>query len=82
MLDKRTPFRAEHVKLLNDLREAGKIFCAGPFSDATGAVIIFKGTQNDALEFVEADPYVKNDLVPSFEVKEWIVGVGGDVLST
>jgi uncharacterized protein YciI len=36
----------------------------------------------DALEFVEADPYVKNDLVPSYEVKEWMVGIGGDVLST
>mgnify|MGYP001966549513 CR=1 FL=1 len=68
--------------MANDLREAGKILCAGPLSDATGAIFIFKGTQMDALEFVEADPYVKNDLVPSYEVKEWMVGIGGDVLST
>ena len=80
ILEKRTPFRAEHLALANDLRAEGKILCAGALSDATGAIFIFKGTQADALAFIEADPYVLNNLVPSYDLKEWMVGIGGDVL--
>lgn len=81
MLEKRTPYRAEHLAILNQMREDGKILCAGPMTDSSGALFIFKTTQADVMEFIEKDPYVKADLVPSYEIKEWIVGIGGDVVS-
>jgi uncharacterized protein YciI len=81
ILEKRTPYREEHLGLANDMVKAGKMFCGGPMSDASGALFIFKGSQAEAVEFVENDPYVKAGLVPSYEIKQWAVGVNGDVLS-
>ena len=56
------------------------MLCAGPYADASGAMFIFTKSQTDAIEFVEKDDYVKNDLVPSYEIKQWTVGVNGNIL--
>ena len=80
ILEKRAPYREAHLKLSNDLVKEGKMLCAGPYADASGAMFIFTKSQTDAIEFVEKDDYVKNDLVPSYEIKQWTVGVNGNIL--
>ena len=41
------------------------------------AVLIFRSQGvDDAEEFVKTDPYVKNGLVKSWELREWEVVVG------
>lgn len=80
ILDKRGPYREEHLGLAKDLVKEGKMLCAGPYSDASGALFIFTKSQTDAIEFVEKDPYVKAGLVPSYEIKQWSVGVNGEIL--
>jgi uncharacterized protein YciI len=81
ILELRGPHRPEHLRLLNDLREAGRLLGAGPWSPPTGALFLFRGESPDvAKQFAEADPYVKNQLVTSYTIREWTVVVG-DLLS-
>ena len=80
ILEKRAPYREAHLKLANDLVKEGKMLCAGPYADSSGAMFIFTKSQSDAIEFIEKDSYVLNNLVPSYEIKQWTVGVNGDIL--
>lgn len=80
ILEKRGPYREEHLGLANELVKQGKMLCAGPYADASGALFIFSKSQTDAIEFIEKDPYVKAGLVPSYKVVQWAVGVNGQIL--
>lgn len=77
ILEKRAPFRAEHIAGAKAGAEEGKIVFAGAFGDQPeGALFIFKdSSEADVKSFVQADPYVKNGLVPSFTIKPYAVVV-------
>mgnify|MGYP003975930021 CR=1 FL=1 len=78
ILEKRTPFRPEHINLAKDFVNNKHIKAGGPYADASGALFVFQ-VEDDALvhEFVNADPYVSAGLVTSHRVRELTVGVGG-----
>jgi hypothetical protein len=82
-LDKRAPFRPEHLKMAWASVERGELVLAGALADpADGAVLVFTGESPAAAEaFALADPYVKNGLVKRWFVRKWTTVVGKDAAS-
>jgi uncharacterized protein YciI len=79
VLERRTPFRADHLALARELHAAGKLLIAGAFDPPTdGAMFIFDVASADEVEaaFVARDPYVKNGVVTRHRIRPWNVVVG------
>lgn len=78
MVNKRAPYRAEHLQLIKDAHERGEIVMAGAVGDPVdGAVLVFRSDSPAVAEkFVMADPYVKNGLVTRWKVKPWTLVAG------
>lgn len=77
-VEKRKLFRDEHLSLVKQYYNEGKLLMAGAFDPADGAALIFKvAEQNEVEEFVANDPYVVNNLITKWYVKKWSVVVGG-----
>jgi uncharacterized protein YciI len=76
MLDKRVPHRDAHLEHARRWKDDGRILMAGAVGDPPhGAVFVF--TEGDAAqEFVDADPYVRAELVTAFRVEPWNVVIG------
>jgi uncharacterized protein YciI len=78
VLEKRTPYRPDHLSLANEAQAAGKLVLAGAFDPPSdGALFIFKAASAAEVEdFVRRDPYVKNGVVTGWRVKPWTVVIG------
>ena len=78
-INRRAPYRAEHLKLVNAAQERGELVMAGAFSDPVdGAALVFKTADPSVPKrFAQEDPYVKNGLVKNWRVRGWTVVVGG-----
>lgn len=78
MINRRAPYREEHLRLIRDGHGRGEILMAGAVGDPPdGAVLVFRAASADVAEkFVREDPYVKNGLVVSWKVKPWTVVAG------
>lgn len=79
-VEKRAPYRSEHLALAKSAYEDGDLVMAGALADpADGAVLVFKGDGPEAAEaFAQNDPYVKNGLISEWSVRPWTVVVGGE----
>lgn len=77
-VEKRAPYRTEHLKMAEEAHQNGSLIMAGAMAEpADGAVLIFKGeSPKIAEDFAKNDPYVKNGLIKSWEVRPWTVVVG------
>ncbi len=81
-LERRTPLRPEHLALAQAAHERGELLIAGALfvgadGPATGAAFVFRGDTPAAAEaFVAADPYVREGLVPDWQVRSWSVVIG------
>ncbi|HET8964769.1 MAG TPA: YciI-like protein [Candidatus Acidoferrum sp.] len=77
-VNRRAPFREEHLRLARASYDRGEIQLAGALADpADGALLIFCGESAAAAEeFVNNDPYVRNGLVKKWHVRKWSVVVG------
>ena len=74
VVEKRAPFRADHLELVAREKEAGRIVLAGAVGDPPhGAHIVFRGDAEAAERFAAADPYVANGIVTSRRVEPWMV---------
>jgi uncharacterized protein len=77
ILEKRGPYRPEHLKLAEDYLKDGAIIYGGPFTPPSGALFIFSVDGRESVEaFVAKDPYVANGLVTTYTIKEWNVLIG------
>lgn len=78
-VEKRAPYREEHLKLIQEAHKIGDLLMAGALADpADAGVFIFKGeTPEIAEDFAKNDPYVLNGLIKEWEVRPWNVVVGG-----
>ena len=78
-VEKRVPFREEHLKSIKEAHSNGDLIMAGALAEpADAGVFIFKGETPEAAEnFAKNDPYVLNDLIIEWEVRPWNVVVGG-----
>ncbi len=78
-VERRTEFREIHLGLAKKFQESGSLIMGGALNPADQAVIIFRCESKDVVEdFVSQDPYVKNGLILSWDIKEWTVVVGGE----
>jgi uncharacterized protein len=79
-VEKRAPFRAEHLELGRQAHVRGELVLAGALAEpADGALLVFRGESPDvAKAFANADPYVKNGLVKAWRVRKWNTVIGGD----
>ena len=77
-LERRTPLRPEHLELAEAAHGRGELVMAGALSDpADRAVLVFRGDDaTTAKAFAEADPYVRQGLVRSWQVRPWTVLIG------
>ena len=79
-LERRAEYRAEHLDLAKAAVARGELRLAGALADpADEAVLVFAGDDRRVAEdFARADPYVHNELVTSWSVREWTVVAGVD----
>lgn len=79
-VEKRTAYRAEHLRYAQDAQKNGHLVMAGALADpADGAVLIFRADSPEvAREFALNDPYVRNGLIAGWEVREWTVVIGNE----
>jgi uncharacterized protein len=71
ILERRTPYREEHLNKIRAGKEDGRILMAGPLGDPPhGAAIVF-AERTQAETFVQEDPYVQGGLVTSWHVQLW-----------
>ncbi len=77
-LEKRAPFRAEHIDLARKALGRGELVLAGDLAEpADGAVLIFSGAHPGAAEeFARNDNYVRNGLIKNWHVRKWTTVVG------
>lgn len=78
-IEKRAPYRKEHLDYANTAHERGDLVMAGALDEpADGAVLVFKGEDSVVVEeFAKNDPYVKNGLIMEWKVRPWTVVIGG-----
>ena len=77
-MDRRGPFRAEHLALIQKAHDRGELVMAGALADpADGAVLVFRGPSPEPAEsFAQSDPYVLNGLVKQWRVRKWNTVLG------
>lgn len=78
-IEKRAPYREEHLKHAEEAHKRGALVMGGALADPVdGAVLVFKGENPSvAEEFARNDPYVKNGLITEWQVRQWVVVIGG-----
>ncbi len=79
IVERRAPFRAEHLSKASELHDRGVIAMAGAAGDPPDhAVFVFATDRRDDVEeFARTDPYVLNGLVTDWRVDPWNVVIGG-----
>jgi uncharacterized protein YciI len=77
-VQRRAPLRDEHLGLARAAAERGELVLGGAFDQpADRAVLVWATEDEDVVRrFVDADPYVANGLVRSWEIRRWNVVVG------
>jgi uncharacterized protein YciI len=78
VLERRGPFRAEHLARAWQAQERGELILGGALTDPLDqGVLLFQGDSPAIAEqFAAADPYVRNGLVKSWRVRQWTTVVG------
>ena len=72
-LEKRTPYRQDHLARLAAQKEKGILITLGPTKDNTLVFGIYEApTEATVKELVESDPYWKNQIWTEYQIKEWI----------
>lgn len=82
-LEKRKPYRENHLALINSQAEKGNVVLAGAVGNPpTGGLLIFRNlTPNDIEQVAQKDPYVVNGVVEKYSIKPYIAVVGDSLLS-
>ena len=75
-VERRGPFRAEHLSLIEKAHGRGELVMAGALADPPdGAVLVCRDAQS-AESFAKSDPYVRNGLIKEWRVRAWNTVVG------
>jgi len=78
-VDRRTPYRPQHLQLAREAHERGELVLAGALGEPAGALLVFKAEERATAEnFAKADPYVTSGLVKQWAVRPWTVVIGND----
>jgi uncharacterized protein len=81
-VEKRIPFRSDHLAYALHAVERCELILGGALAaPVDGAVLLFRGESPEVAEnFARNDPYVTNNLVTEWQVREWITVVGAENL--
>jgi len=64
--------RPVHRQYLASLRESGRLAAAGPFTDDSGALIIYEaGSQAEAEALLKGDPFNQNGIFLKYQLRPW-----------
>jgi uncharacterized protein len=82
-VERRAPFRAEHLQLAQAAKQRGELILAGALGEpAERALPVFYAPNKTvAGNFAQSDPYVINGLVSRWEVQPWAVVIEADHLT-
>lgn len=70
--DKIAEVRPKHREYLGKLNQEGKIWASGPFTDDSGALIIYEAeTEEQAKNLIEGDPFHEAGIFASYAIKPW-----------
>ncbi|MDY6899963.1 MAG: YciI family protein [Cyanobacteriota bacterium] len=73
VLEKRAPYRQDHLDGLKKQKEDGVLVTLGPTKDATKVFGIYETENEETVrKLVENDPYWKNGIWTEYFVKEWV----------
>jgi uncharacterized protein YciI len=77
-VDRRAPFREEHLRLVTEAYKRGDVIMAGALADPVDrAVLVFRSPDKTVIEdFIRNDPYVLHGLITRWEIRPWTVVVG------
>jgi uncharacterized protein YciI len=75
ILEKRGPYRAEHLEGARKMAAEDKLVMAGALADPVdGGLFIFKNISKEEIEeFAKKDPYVIHGLVPQYDIRKYMV---------
>ena len=71
IVERREPFRAEHLGAIRAGKDDGRILMAGPLGDPPHGGALLFADPAEAEAFAQADPYVINGLVTNWRVEPW-----------
>jgi uncharacterized protein len=82
-MERRGPFRGEHLKLAWEAHARGELVLAGAYADpADASAALFKAESIETVErFAAGDPYVRAGLVKRWHVRKWTTVVGDDAIT-
>jgi uncharacterized protein len=64
--------RPKHREYLKSLLAEGKLWASGPFTDDSGALIIYEAeSEEEAKRLIEADPFHEAGIFASYAMKPW-----------
>ena len=77
--DRVSDIRPVHREYLNQLLESGKLYKSGPFTDGSGALIIYEAEDLAEAQILLAnDPFSKNGIINEATLREWKIVMGVD----
>ena len=64
--------RPAHREYLKSLLSQGKLVASGPFTDDSGALIIYEAaTKEDAEQILRGDPFCQNGIFLRWQLRPW-----------
>jgi uncharacterized protein YciI len=64
--------RPTHREYLRSLLASGKLDSSGPFTDNSGALIIYEAaTKEEAEQLLRGDPFCQNGIFLSWQLRPW-----------
>lgn len=74
--------RPVHRQYLASLRDSGRLVISGPFTDDSGALIVYEAASpEDAEKLLQGDPFHQNGIFLRYQLRPWnVVMANRDVL--
>jgi len=73
--------RPTHRQYLTSLKEKGQLVACGPFTDESGALIVYKADSKEAAEAIlRGDPCHANGIFLSWKLRPWNVAMANKEL--
>ena len=70
--DRVQSIRPTHREYLGKLREQGKLAASGPFTDGSGALIVYEAeSAQEAEDLLRADPFHQGGVFVSWRIRPW-----------
>jgi uncharacterized protein len=77
ILEKRMPFKDEHMRILKELSSKGLVFVGAEVKEGFPAVFMFEGKNDEILhEWLRRDPYINNGLVMEHHFNQILLVAG------